>query len=548
VSRPTLLLVDDNPANLVALRAVLEPLGHRILEAGSGAEALRYLLTPGIEEDVALILLDVQMPDMDGFETATRIKERERTQEIPIIFLTAHSTDTVAAMRGFETGAVDYLTRPLDAWLLRSKVQVFVDLYEKTRILEDQRELLAMRLDEQLTAEARTLRRLADAAVAINSTRSLDEMLDVINASAREVIRARDAETIVSVGPGVGRARTADLSAISQLAAGRVWQRDRPVRMTREEVQAALADQGLGAIEPGNPVREGWLAVPLMDRTGRRIGLIQVAAKAVGEFAESDELVLLQLAQLASVAVENAERYEHERRIADTLQRSLLPDEPLSVPGVELAAHYQPGSAGTDAGGDWYDAFELFDGYGRRLAVTVGDVMGRGPRAAAVMGQMRTAIRASAVHGVAPVPLFEGLDQLVHGMSGPSMATAVYGVLDLDTRRLELVNAGHPPPLIVPPGGYPRFLELDPGMPLGVDEAAVFKSSSFVLEPGTLVLLYTDGLVESRTVPLANGLAALLKAAATPTDSLDALCTAIVRALVPEGTNDDIALLAIRVS
>ena len=235
----TLLLVDDRPANLVALRAVLAPLGHRLLEASSGEEALRHLLV----EDVALILLDVQMPGMDGFETAARIKERELTAEIPIIFLTAHSIDTVEAMRGFDTGAVDYLTRPLDARLLRSKVQVFTELYEKTRMLET-------RLDEQLESEARTLRRLADAAVAINSTRSLDEMLRAINESAREVIGALDSETIVAVAGDVGRSRTADLSAVTRL----VWERNEPVRMTRKEVEAALAAQGIQTFEPDNPV------------------------------------------------------------------------------------------------------------------------------------------------------------------------------------------------------------------------------------------------------------------------------------------------------
>ena len=119
-----ILLVDDRPQNLLALEAVLEPLGHRLIRATSGEHALRQLLN----EDVAVILLDVQMPGMNGFETASHIKQRDRTQDIPILFLTAQDRDMEDIMQGFSSGAVDYMTKPVDETLLRAKVQVFVDL------------------------------------------------------------------------------------------------------------------------------------------------------------------------------------------------------------------------------------------------------------------------------------------------------------------------------------------------------------------------------------------------------------------------------------
>ena len=144
-ARASILLVDDRTENLTALAAVLQPLGHRLLLAASGAEALKHLLV----HDVALIVLDVQMPGMDGFETAARIKERERTRDIPIIFLTAHSKDVAHAIEGFAHGAVDYVSKPFDAPLLRAKVGVFVELYEKTEALKRQSELLAARLDQR---------------------------------------------------------------------------------------------------------------------------------------------------------------------------------------------------------------------------------------------------------------------------------------------------------------------------------------------------------------------------------------------------------------
>ena len=147
--RASILLVDDRPENLLALEAALEPLDQNLVKANSGEEALRLLL----REEFAVILLDVQMPGMDGFDTAIQIKEREKTKDIPIIFLTAISREPHHALRGYSTGAVDYMAKPFDPWVLRAKVAVFVDLYEKSSLLKKQKELLAQRLEERYRAE-----------------------------------------------------------------------------------------------------------------------------------------------------------------------------------------------------------------------------------------------------------------------------------------------------------------------------------------------------------------------------------------------------------
>jgi CheY-like chemotaxis protein len=131
--RSTILLVDDRPENLLALEAILASLDQELLTASSGEEALKQLLSA----DVAVILLDVQMPGMDGFETAQRIKQRDRTREIPIIFLTAIDRESRHAFRGYAAGAVDYITKPFDPWLLRAKVNIFMELHEKTRRLAE---------------------------------------------------------------------------------------------------------------------------------------------------------------------------------------------------------------------------------------------------------------------------------------------------------------------------------------------------------------------------------------------------------------------------
>jgi CheY-like chemotaxis protein len=139
VAPARILLVDDRPENLLALEAILGTLGQELVRASSGEDALKALLA----DDYAVILLDVQMPGMDGFETANHIKRRERTRDIPIIFLTAINREPQHAFRGYSAGAVDYLAKPFDPWVLRAKVSVFVDLYRKTRQVREQAELLA---------------------------------------------------------------------------------------------------------------------------------------------------------------------------------------------------------------------------------------------------------------------------------------------------------------------------------------------------------------------------------------------------------------------
>src|SRR5687767_3382887 len=133
-----ILLVDDRPQNLIALAAILEPLGQNLVNATSGEEALKCLLT----SDFAMILLDVQMPGMDGFETAALVKEREKSRHIPIIFLTAISKDEQYVFKGYTVGAVDYLSKPFEPNILRSKVSVFVDLFRKNEQIKQQAELL----------------------------------------------------------------------------------------------------------------------------------------------------------------------------------------------------------------------------------------------------------------------------------------------------------------------------------------------------------------------------------------------------------------------
>jgi CheY-like chemotaxis protein len=182
------LLVDDRPDNLLALEAILQGLPVQPVGAHSGEEALKQLLV----DDFALILLDAQMPEMDGFETARHIKRRERTRHVPIIFLTAADRDSQLALRGYAVGAVDYLTKPFDPWVLRAKVSVFVDLWTKTQQLNAQAEAtrageVALRAARLAIDEASALLRSAAATEGETAKVQVDKAVDVLDRARRRL-------------------------------------------------------------------------------------------------------------------------------------------------------------------------------------------------------------------------------------------------------------------------------------------------------------------------------------------------------------------------
>jgi GAF domain-containing protein/anti-sigma regulatory factor (Ser/Thr protein kinase) len=255
---------------------------------------------------------------------------------------------------------------------------------------------------------------------------------------------------------------------------------------------------------------------------------------------------MISLAGQCTQALDRAGRFESERAIAETLQRSVLPGRLPELDDVEIAARYLPGTAGVDVGGDWYDAIRLEGGF---LGLVVGDVVGKGVRAAATMAQLRNGLRAFAFEHVDPEEALVLLNGLVDGLADAPFATLAYVVLDPGGLRCRYVVAGHPPPILVGPDGSARFLDEGRALPLGVDGAAVFPPGICMLEPGSTLLLYTDGLVERRDRPLDQGLEALrLVTERGPTDP-DALVDDILDwAFAGDERGDDVALLAVRLT
>ncbi|MEU2115603.1 SpoIIE family protein phosphatase [Streptomyces sp. NPDC016459] len=293
------------------------------------------------------------------------------------------------------------------------------------------------------------------------------------------------------------------------------------------------------------------------------VGLVQFSrAKGSESFGERDRALAVELAARAAVCIDNARLYRREHERALILQRSLLPPGDPEAAGLDIACRYLPGTAATEVGGDWFDVIEL---PGHRTALVIGDVMGRGLRAAVAMGELRTAVRTLAQLDLEPAEVLSHLDEIARGLGAPIgaqqsrghksrgpelaevyLATCVYAVYDPVTRRCTFANAGHLPPVLVAPGEEALLLDVPPGMPLGVG-GEPFEEVAVELPEGALLALYTDGLVESRDHPLDEGLSAFRRALTDQDRPLEDVCDRVLTSLETGHGEDDIALLMARI-
>jgi anti-sigma regulatory factor (Ser/Thr protein kinase)/putative methionine-R-sulfoxide reductase with GAF domain len=287
------------------------------------------------------------------------------------------------------------------------------------------------------------------------------------------------------------------------------------------------------------------LGVPLLVE-GAILGVLHVGTVTPREFTNSDAALLQLAAAQAAPAIDRARLFDaldREHRNAVALQRSLLPDRLPDLVGIDAAVRYLP--ARDEVGGDWYDVIELPGG---NIGLAIGDVAGHGLRAAALMGQLRTGLRAYALEGHPPGETLKRLDRMLQTISGHGMATAAYAVVDPVTGTLHYANAGHPPPVVVRGAGREAsLLDVRSAPPLGALPFAAYHEVEATLQAGDTILLYTDGLIERRREPLTNGLERLRALAAVPATA-DQLCQLVTEQLVPaEGGEDDIAVVALRI-
>jgi serine phosphatase RsbU (regulator of sigma subunit) len=303
----------------------------------------------------------------------------------------------------------------------------------------------------------------------------------------------------------------------------------------------------LSASPAGRALAAGYgsfLAVPLVAR-GVVVGCVIFArAAANAKFRRADIELAAQLADRAALCIDNARMYNRERRIAMALQRGLLPGRPAVPPGLEVAHQYLPVGANV-VGGDWHDIVTLSGG---QAALIVGDAMGHGPEAAAVMVQLRTAAHTLADLDLPPEEILRRLDRLAAGMTVTAFATCICAVIDPADGSCVIAKAGHLPPVMVEASGATRLLDLPAGLPLGLGVES-FEPVQLRLPPGATLALYTDGLVESRQQALEEGTAAMREALGQaltePDATLVGTCHLVTRALRDHG-EDDITLVLAR--
>ncbi|TWV31267.1 SpoIIE family protein phosphatase [Streptomyces misionensis] len=409
----------------------------------------------------------------------------------------------------------------------------------------------AARIGTTLEVE-RTARELADVLVPELADMVAVDLLDSMLRTARTdpgegppLFRALAVKTAYStdavgafVPPGRLTAYHADHPAAQCIRSGR------PLLITHlesREVGRVAADPEAARLLAQAGVHTD-MAVPLIAR-GQCVGVMSLArARNPVPFDDDDLALACELASRAALSIDNAVLHHHTRRTAEALQRSLLPRLSPCHPGLEVAARYRPAQALSEVGGDWYDVIPLD---GDRTALAVGDVMGSGIPAATTMGRLRTATSTLADLDLDPARILTHLDRITLGLD-PYIATCVYAVHDPRRSRLEVASAGHLPPVLIPSDGPPRLLDLPTGTPLGVG-GVPFESTSHRLRTGDQLVLYTDGLVETRDDPIDVRLAELLRLLAPPYRSVEDTCDRLLRELRHPAGHDDVALLIARV-
>ena len=419
-----------------------------------------------------------------------------------------------------------------------SKVEIYGEAFlsgfitDTTERLRRQAEREALLREQAARAEAERvaelvggMQALVDAALA---HRTLDGILRELVTQVRGVLDA-DAATIyladeneqLSVGASIGEIEGGDEFANTVADA--------------REALLAPSESGDGG--------GGLVGVPLLAE-GEVTGVLVACATPPRVFGGEDLTLLRLAAERVGLAIAHARVYEREHRIAETLQRSLLPETLPSLPGLDVAARYLPAASEAEVGGDWYDVIPMAGG---AVGLVMGDVAGKGLAGASMVGRLRSALRAYALEGHDCARVVEQLNRLLWTEGEDTqMATMLYVIVDPAASQIRWVNAGHPAPLMLV-RGEPSFLEGAASVPLGVLPFPTYQEASASMDPGGTLLLYTDGLVERPGENIDDGMAELASRMREGPDDPDELCDHLLATLVPAGgATDDVAILTLR--
>jgi serine phosphatase RsbU (regulator of sigma subunit)/anti-sigma regulatory factor (Ser/Thr protein kinase) len=398
--------------------------------------------------------------------------------------------------------------------------------------------------DEAL-ARLGDVQRVTEAAL---SYLDLEDLLDELLSRVQEILRVDTAAILLVEQDGrtlVARAAKGleeEVERGFQLPIGRGF----AGRVAATRAPVVIPDLDDSPVTVVNPLmREkrvrSLLGVPLIVE-GEVIGVLHVGSLSLRDWGEGDVELLQLVADRVALNIERS-RLAVQGRIAQTLQRTLLPRKLPILPGFELAARYLPAALESAVGGDWYDVIEL--GH-RRLGLSIGDVAGHGMAAATHLGQLRSAMRAYALDVEEPGEVMQRLARFAN-LQESRMATVIYATLNLDTCVFEFARAGHPYPLLIRADGEATFLTEASGPPLGTGVANGYDKQSVTLQAGDSLFLYTDGLIERRGRQLSEGEAQLVAAAHAAPDDPELCCEAIIDELTKDlEIPDDIAVLAVR--
>ncbi|HET8681639.1 MAG TPA: fused response regulator/phosphatase [Micromonosporaceae bacterium] len=514
----TVLVVDDSRSKRYVIGSWLRRAGYVVREAETGAQALSRL------EDgpVDVVVLDVRLPDVSGYEVCEQIKGDRRWAALPVLHVSANAVDVADRTQGLARGADGYLVEPIEPDELLATVNAMLRYYR------------ARQHAERL---ARRLALLVDATIAVNTADTTEAVLTAAASGAAEIFQA--AATAAAQTPAGERL----VATVTGSGAGPVMRPYRPRNPVHEMAAASPGEVARVALPPeyqdllpwNGRYGEVWVTVA-RPKENRPAAYVTVTTPVV---AGEDIHILTQLGQAVAQAVEAMRSHDEERRTALTLQHSMLPREVPEVPGYDIAVRYEPATAEAAVGGDFYELARLDD----ELVVAIGDVAGHSLHAATVMAELRHALRAYVAEGHPPHAVLERLNALMLRWVPDEIASVLVGLLHVATGRLRLACAGHMPPVLVR-DGRAELIELQ-GTMLGIQ---AYRPGDIEIElpPGATLVLYTDGLVERRNEMIDVGLAELTSQASTVEPDLDAFCNRLLQGLAGAAKHDDVAVVALR--